>query len=175
MFHVLATFHTGFGGNIEPDGSKQNRKTGPRLAPTPSDWHTSHEGAHRGALVKTSTHVRRRNTWYLLIYQHLRGHLAGFAPAHDLQGSPERTPRHEGTGTQFVVSGSNDAQFVGIQSYLLKRYDWTLLAPTPVPPNLRGYDWILRVGIYISVPWNAWDWVQTRIHGVLGAKQDSVL
>ena len=26
---------------------------------------------------------------------------------------------------------------LGIQSYLLKRYDWTLLAPTPVPPSQR--------------------------------------
>ena len=24
------------------------------------------------------------------------------------------------------------------------RYDWTLLAPTPVPPKLRRYDWRYR-------------------------------
>ena len=33
---------------------------------------------------------------------------------------------------------------LGLQSYLLRRYDWTLLAPTPVPPSKRRCDWSPR-------------------------------
>ena len=33
---------------------------------------------------------------------------------------------------------------LGIQSYRTSEGTWTLLAPTPVPPNLRRYDWIPR-------------------------------